>query len=345
MKLLCLLGAANAAVTWDSEWLKFKSDFDRFYSTHEEELHRYNIFADHLKFIREHNARHEQGLETFTVGVNRFADMTNQEFRAAFNGLLAADQVNEVGISKARCTESVEEVASPSSYDARDHGLVTAMKDQGQCGSCWAFGTVATYEGQVCKLGKKNCNTWSGASEQAVVSCSKSGNICMGSHYDNGCNGGWVENGLKYLQCEGGVEETSYPYVSGVTKKTGTCREGHGTPIDAKVTGCAKISSTESAVKSAVSSRGPLGVSMDASHQSFQLYRSGTYSESKCSSTRLDHAVTIVGYKKGSGIFGGDNWIVKNSWGTSWGMEGYFEVGIAGNECGLMTEPILAIVE
>jgi cathepsin L len=343
MKLVCAvaLSVAYGKVAYDSDFLAFKAKFDRNYASHEEESLRYSIFANHMEFINEHNAAYARGEKTFDVGINRFADMTTEEFARKMNGYKSESE--RVGQTKHRCSRSfVAMEESPSSYDAREHGLVTRMKDQGQCGSCWAFGTIATYEGQVCKAGYKNCNSWGGASEQQVVSCSISSDFCLAGAYDDGCNGGWTENGAKYLMCHAPEEESAYPYVSGTTRKTGTCRASGGSS-NPKATACTKIrSGSSSQLKNAVSSSGPVAVAIDASHQSFQLYRSGVYSEPACSSSRLDHAVTVVGY---GGGFSGEYWIIKNSWGTSWGQQGYIHMEMAGNMCGTETEPIIINID
>merc|ERR1711926_54408 len=197
MKVLIVLAAAlvaTQALDLDSEWESFKIKYGKNLLTGQEHDIRKNIFAANLKFIEKHNAEHALGLHTFTVGINQFADLTNEEFVKQFTGFAAADDVPE---------SSVEIIGDrPESIDWREEGAVTPVKNQGQCGSCWAFSTIGTIEGQH----YRKTGELLSLSEQNLVDCSH-------QFGDNGCNGGLMDNAFRYIKANRGVDtEASYPY-------------------------------------------------------------------------------------------------------------------------------------
>ena len=194
--------------------------------------------------------------------------------------------------------------------DWRNSGKVTPVRDQAQCGSCWAFGSVAATESLILQKTTKYTSSNLDLSEQEVVDCA----------VGNKCNGGSTYNGLSYIQKSGITTEANYPYKA----VAGTCKKY--TKV-ARVGGIkTHTDKNENTLVSVVNSY-VTTVGIDASKSSFQLYKSGIYNEPRCSTSTIDHTVTVVGY--------GDNYfIVKNSWGTSWGEKGYIKMTKNGsNQC------------
>merc|ERR1719233_1556039 len=224
-------------------------------------------------------------------------------------------------------TSSVQFLATlkdaPTSVDWRDKGYVTKVKNQESCGSCWAFSTTGSLEGQHFK----KTGTLVSLSEQNLVDCSK-------KEGNKGCKGGLMDNGFEYVIKNKGIDtEDSYPY----TGRDGMFCKFKKAHIGATETSFVDVKrASEEALAQAVAEIGPISVAMDAGHQSFQHYRTGIYKEKKFSSIKLDHGVLAVGY----GSENGENyWIVKNSWGTMWGDKGYFKLAKdEKNMCGLATQ-------
>jgi len=315
--LLALCGAALCLdSSLDEHWSRFKTFHGKAYSGNEEGIRR-ALFEDNVKKINDHNLRHDLSLTSFRLGLNRFADMTNEEFRSfkglAFNGTTLARNGSpfRAGFRKV-----------PASVDWRTKGYVTGVKDQGQCGSCWAFSTTGSLEGQHFKKTGKLVSL----SEQNLVDCS-------GKYGNMGCGGGLMDQAFQYIKDNKGIDtESSYPY----TAQDGTCRF-KANAIGATLKGYVDIpTGNEQSLTAAIAANGPISVAIDASQYSFQLYSGGVYDEPNCSSTLLDHGVLAVGY--GTSDDGKDFYIVKNSWNASWGDKGYILMSRnKNNQCGIAT--------
>ncbi|CAF3720072.1 unnamed protein product [Adineta steineri] len=306
--------------THNQQWKLWKNKHRKNYSD-AEELVRRAVWENNLKMIEEHNLQADLGVHTYRLGMNQHGDLTASEVVQKYTGVKVNmetkySQVREVLVSNS--TASL-----PSSVDWRNQNVVEAVKDQGACGSCWAF-SVAGAIGSAYAI---KTGTLVSLSEQQL-------NDCSGVVGNDGCNGGWPDNGFVYVINAGGIEtESSYPYKA----VDQTCMF-NATDIAVKVCDFVELpSGDEAALQQAVATIGPISVLVDASHSSFHLYESGVYNEPTCIQTmyHLDHAVLLIGY----GTEGdNDYWLVKNSWGTSWGEQGYIKMTRnQNNQCGIAT--------
>jgi len=301
----------------DSEWGMYKATYNKQYTTEVEYMRRF-IWERNLQLIDSHNKEAALGLHTYTLGMNEYADLENSEFVAMMNGY-------KQNVSRSVCTKynpSGNPQDLPDTVDWRQKGYVTEIKNQGQCGSCWSFSTTGSLEGQNFKKTGKLVSL----SEKNLMDCSK-------KEGNKGCEGGLMDNAFAYVIKNNGIDtEESYPYKP---KDSRTC-EFKEADVGATEVGCEDIDvGSESDLQAAVAAIGPISVAIDASHSSFQLYRSGVYNERRCSSKKLDHGVLAVGYGTEESK---DYWLVKNSWGTSWGQRGYIMMSRnKENQCGIAT--------
>jgi len=302
----------------DASWTAWKLKYQKNYLGAEVEAQRKAIFEKNVAYINKHNSEGH----SYELGMNQFGDLTNAEFQAQYLRPMQrkANRTAEIHVAG-------NEV-DPSSVDWRTQGYVTPVKDQGQCGSCWSFSTTGSFEGAHFKATGKLVSF----SEQNLVDCStKQGN--------QGCNGGLMDNAFEYIIANKGLDtEASYPY----TARDGTCRYNPANSGGTLSSYKDVQAGSEAALQSALATVGPVSVAIDASHNSFQFYKTGVYNEPMCSSKNLDHGVLAVGYGTESGK---DYWIVKNSWGTSWGSQGYILMTRnKRNQCGIATAASYPIV-
>ncbi|KAE8738381.1 Cathepsin L-like peptidase 5 [Frankliniella occidentalis] len=314
--------AALAGVPSESEikmhWEGFKVTHGKTYANAVEEAYRAKVFKENAIRIAKHNDRYATGEVTFKVGYNQYADMHTHEVTEKMNGFRMELKTPSVNVHKA----SNSSVGDSQKVDWRSKGYVTPVKNQGSCGSCWSFSATGALEGQ---LFKKNGKLVS-LSEQNLVDCSW-------NYGNQGCNGGLMDSAFKYVKANKGIDtESSYPYTAKSSRK---CKYTTANNAGAN-TGYTDVRATEADLLDAVEKIGPVSVAIDASNWSFQMYSSGVYYESSCSSRSLDHGVLAVGY--GTDYPNKAYWIVKNSWGTSWGEQGYIRMARnRSNNCGIAT--------
>jgi cathepsin L len=300
------------------DWETFKELHSKSYAGEDDEDEHMIAFLRVQRMARLHNEAFARGEVSYKLDAwGPLADLTSAEYKQR-NGYRASFRASNASTFLAPM--NVGDV--PESIDWRKQGYVTPVKDQGQCGSCWAFSATGSLEGQH----KRQTGTLTSLSEQNLVDCST-------AYGNNGCDGGLMDDAFKYIKANKGIDtENSYPYKA----RDQNCHFKRSA-VGAEDTGYTDIpSGDEEALKQAVATVGPISVAIDASHASFQNYQSGVYDEPDCSTTELDHGVLVVGY--GTDPQQGDYWIVKNSWGPAWGNKGYLLMSRnKDNQCGIAT--------
>ncbi|XP_067655581.1 cathepsin L-like [Haliotis asinina] len=319
--VVTVLAAVAVTADLNKEWDIFKSIYNKEYPTKADEANRHMVWLNNVKYIQTHNLEADRGLHSYRLGINEYADLTTEEFVKQMNGLR---MTNTTGGSTFQPTSVVE---IPAEVDWRAKGYVTEVKNQLRCGSCWAFSATGSLEGQHFRKTGRLVSL----SEQNLVDCSwDQGN--------NGCDGGVVQRAYRYIMVNQGIDtEASYPYEA----REGLCRFTTAN-IGATDVGYMNIDKdSEADLQYAVAMVGPVSVAIDASRRTFHLYKSGVYDDPFCSTT-INHAVLAVGYGTSDGL---EYWLAKNSWGDSWGDNGYVKMSRnKDNQCGIATQACFPLV-
>jgi len=327
--LFCVIAAASAVslVTLaQDEWELFKLKHLKKYENEVEERFRMKIYLENRHKIVKHNK--DSHIHGFTLAMNKYGDMLPHEFATRMNGFRRELRNTTRHELEAISYLSPENVNVPEEIDWRQKGAVTPVKDQGQCGSCWSFSTTGALEGQHFRKSGKLVSL----SEQNLIDCSR-------KYGNEGCNGGLMDNAFQYIKDNRGIDtEKTYPYEAEDDK----CRY-NAVNKGADDRGYVDIpQGDEEKMKEAIATVGPVSVAIDASHESFQFYSTGVYIENKCSPEDLDHGVLAVGYGTEDGK---DYWLVKNSWGTTWGDGGYIKMARnRNNQCGIASSASYPLV-
>jgi cathepsin L len=306
--ILCAVVAVTAIPTLkESEYqflfTRFVAEYNKEYSS-DQFFTRYNTFKNNVDYIRSENAKNL----SYTLGMNQFGDLSAHEFKTNVVGGCFAG-------ASANVDHPVPAMRAPSPVNWQDKGKVQKVKNQGQCGSCWAFSAIGALEsaraisagGQLLDL-----------SEQQLVDCA-------GSEGNQGCSGGLMNQAFDYLIKFGGSEaQKDYPY----TARDGQCKADKS-KVASTIASHKELPPNENALGDAIQN-GPVSVAIEADQSIFQFYKSGVL-DGNCGKN-LDHGVLAVGFNTDSST---GYWIVKNSWGTSWGNQGYVWIRAFKNMCGI----------
>jgi len=281
---------------------------NKFYTDKEIPL-RYANFLENLNKVEAQNKKND-GL---VYGLNQYSDMSASEFKKTVL------MQKTLPTTKVETEEFTPLPGAPATFDWRDQKLVTPVKNQGSCGSCWAFSATEAIESSWIKAGKATAANLN-LSPQQIVDCDKT---------DSGCGGGWPEKAMKYIIGAGGQEGIShYPY----TAKDGSCNFIQAY-VEAKISSYAVETKQgdETTLQDNLVKVGPLSVCVDAA--AWQTYKGGIMTPTQCcTNCQLDHCVQLVGYNTTSNP---KYWILRNSWGEGWGINGYIYLQMGGNTCGI----------
>jgi cathepsin L len=332
--LAALALAATAKPLWHQldaySFEQYESDFMKQYSTARERMFRKAIFELELSLVHSHN---KDTTKTWKIGVNHFSDWTNEEFKATLGYNKA------YGYSRHQPASAADKAANtvyPHSIDWRREDVVTAVKDQGFCGSCWTFASTETIESRWAIL----TGNLPVLSEQMILNCVPNPTKCGGT---GGCQGGTAELAFDTLaKSYGGIaSEWTFPYTSYHSADFPCAFDPSpkGTPIFANVTGFTKLGSNAYAPLMDAIQTGPVAISVEAIL--WKNYESGIFDGCNQTNPDIDHAVQLVGYGTDSSL-GGDYWLVRNSWSPVWGEQGYIRVrrtNFEESRCGVDLSP------
>jgi cathepsin F len=289
--------------------------FEKKYESVEEYMARFRVFKSNLKRLNQNSS--------FKEGLTPFSDLTPNEFRRKYLNL----NINVLNTIKYKEVNEVVGEEPPESFNWLDKKVLTSVKNQGSCGSCWAFSAVGNMEGlYAIKYGENKR-----FSEQQLVDCDTK---------DLGCEGGLMEDTFQWIKENGGLTtEENYKYV-GYQQKCKTGKE-----VAVELTGYEKLNTTdEEYIKKYLYNVGPLAIGINANPLQFYLGGIVDKTASQCDPEGLNHGVVLVGYGHDEDS-GKDYWIARNSWGTYWGEKGYFRVARGKGVCGINTYVTSAVLK
>ena len=296
------------------EFQRFLIKYNKQYNTIAEYFLRFNVFKKNLK-------RFAQNKASYKMGINKFTDLTPTEFRKTYLNL-DMKLLNKIKYNKISVNSKND---APESWNWMDQGVLGPVKDQGFCGSCWAFSTIGNIEA----LNTMKTGELVQLSEQQLVDCD--------TEVDEGCNGGFMEYAFQYLMEKGCMKQDDYPYVG----YDDTCKYDES-KVFLKVANWTMLATQDEVeMKEFLYSNGPLAIAINA--DPFQYYIGGIIDEDEwsCDPEGLNHGVVLVGYGSEDGL---DYWIIRNSWGDYWGEDGYVRVARGKGTCGVNTYVTTAVL-
>lgn len=274
-------------------WKNFKYSYQKSYANSSDEKARFVLWLNNKKIVNDHNKKFENGEVSFKMAINRFSDMSVSELQVLNPEFEFGESVN---LNEKQIVFELEE-AAPEAMNWNEKGAVTPVKDQGQCGSCFAFSSTGSIEGQLFRSTGKLLSL----SEQQIIDCSR-------EFGNSGCSGGWMHKTFEYIASQGGIDsEESYQYKA---TDTDTCHFKSDS-VGATVKSYDQIKKDdEQELLNAVASIGPIAIGIKVQN-SFYQYSGGVYDDETCMSTGINHGVLLVGYGSEDGK---EYWLVKNSW-------------------------------